>query len=49
MLLAIYPNYKDRVNVDLIGLKLGYPKSEMVKAGFYLFFEARSAAPIFEK
>jgi len=49
MLLAIYPNYKDRVNVDLIGSKLDYPKSEMIKAGFYLFLESRSAAPIFEK
>ena len=49
MSLAICPNYKDRVNVDLIGLKPGYPKSEMIKADFSLFFEARSAAPIFEK
>jgi len=46
MSLAIYLNQKDRVNVDLIGLKLGYPE---IKAGFYLFFEVRSAAPIFEK
>lgn len=44
MLLAIYLNYKDRVSVDLIGSKLGYPESEMIKAGFH-----RSAAPIFEK
>jgi hypothetical protein len=49
MLLAVYLNYKDRVSVDLIGLKLGYPESEMIKACFYLSFEARSAAPIFEK
>ena len=49
MLLVIYSNYKDRINVGLIGSKLGYPKSEMIKAGFYLFFEAPSAALIFEK
>jgi hypothetical protein len=49
MLLAIYLNYKDRVSVDLIGSKLGYSESGMIKAGFYLSLEARSAAPIFEK